>query len=105
MKDCSNYAKEFPVKFFKNIRYVDYKFKIEPSTFNEFGSWRISGLWESVEEAQGGPFISHLFYHEKSDRTYFIHSMIFHPGRDKYLLLKQVDIVAKTFYTSEQNNK
>ena len=100
-----DYAKQFPVKFFKNIRYADYKFKIEPSTFNEFGSWRISGLWESVEEAQGGPFISHLFYHEKSDRTYFIHSMIFHPGRDKYLLLKQVDIVAKTFYTSEQNNK
>ena len=100
-----NFAKEFPVNFFKHIRYTDYKFKIEPSTFNGFGSWKISGLWESIEEAQGGPFISHLFYHEKSDRTYFIHSMIFHPGRDKYLLLKQVDIVAKTFYTSDQHTE
>ncbi|MFL3052148.1 MAG: DUF4837 family protein [Candidatus Neomarinimicrobiota bacterium] len=95
----SNYANQFPVKFFKNIRYTDYKYKVEPSMFNDYGSWKISGLWESIEEAQGGPFISHLFYDEKKDRTYFVHSMIFHPGRNKFLLLKQVDIVAKTFYT------
>jgi len=101
----ASYANLFPVKFFKNIRYTDYKFKVEPSTFNNYGSWKISGLWESIEEAQGGPFISHLFYDEKSDRTYFVHSMIFHPGRDKFLLLKQVDIVAKTFYTSDKITK
>lgn len=61
----SNYANQFPVKFFKNIRYTDYKYKVEPSMFNDYGSWKISGLWESIEEAQGGPFISHLFYDEK----------------------------------------
>lgn len=100
-----SYARQFPLKYFENIRYTDYKFKVEPSTFNDFGSWKISGLWESIEEAQGGPFISHLFYDERSDRTYFVHTMIFHPGRDKFLLLKQVDIVAKTFYTSNQKVK
>ena len=101
----ATYANQFPVKFFKNIRYSNYKFNAEPSTFNNYGSWKISGLWESIEEAQGGPFISHLFYDEKSDRTYFVHSMIYHPGRNKFLLLKQVDIVAKTFYTMKQNAK
>jgi hypothetical protein len=61
------------------------------------GAWKISGLWESIKEAQGGPFISYLFYDETTDRTFFIHLMIFHPGRDKYMLLRQVDIVAHSF--------
>ena len=101
----ASYAKQFPIKLFENIRYTDYKLKVEPSTFKDYGSWKISGLWESIEEAQGGPFISHLFYDEESDRTYFVHTMIFHPGRNKFLLLKQVDIVAKTFYTSDQKDE
>ena len=97
----ANYAKIFPEKYFEHIQYSDYKFKVEPSIFSDFGSWKITGLWESIEDAQGGPFISHLFYDNSKDRTYFIHSMIFHPGKDKYLLLRQVDIIANTFQTEE----
>ena len=101
----ASYAKVFPEKYFEHIRYSDYRFKAEPSSFGDFGSWKITGLWESIEDAQGGPFISHLFYDPNSDRTFFIHSMIFHPGRDKYLLLRQVDIVANTFKTKELLSK
>ena len=92
-----NYAMSLPPKYFGHIQYSDYLFKIEPVSFNDWGAWKISGLWESIEEAQGGPFISYLFYDESSNRSYFIHSMIFHPGQDKFLLLKQVDIVAHSF--------
>jgi len=99
------FSKNIPLKFFQNIQYTDYKLKIEPSVFNEYGSWKISGLWESIEDAQGGPFISHLFYDQYQDRTYFIHSMIFHPGKDKYLLLRQVDMIARTFKTNRSSNK
>ncbi|MBT3479009.1 MAG: DUF4837 family protein [Candidatus Marinimicrobia bacterium] len=91
------YVKEIPPKYFGHIEYSDYLFKIEPAVFNERGAWKITGLWESIEEAQGGPFISYLFYDEATDRTYFIHLMIFHPGMDKYMLLRQVDIVAHSF--------
>ena len=94
-----SYVTELPLKYFKNIRYSDFLLKIEPVTFKDYGAWKISGLWESIEEAQGGPFISYLFYDELTDRSFFIHSMIFHPGRDKYLLLRQVDIIAHTFET------
>lgn len=92
-----NYAFNFPGNHLENISYSDYKFKMEPVSFNQWGAWRFSGIWEHLEEAQGGPFISYLFYDETSDRTYFLHTMIFHPGRDKYLLLRQVDMVAHSF--------
>jgi hypothetical protein len=95
------YVKDIPINNFGHIQYSDYLFKIEPSEFNDRGAWKISGLWESIKEAQGGPFISFLFYDEASDRTYYIHLMVFHPGRDKYMLLRQVDIVAHSFTVVE----
>ena len=94
-----DHVKSIPKEYFGNINYSDYLFKIEPFTFNDYGAWKITGLWESIEEAQGGPFISYLFYDEVNNRTYFIHLMIFHPGNDKFLLLRQVDIVAHSFKT------
>ena len=92
-----DHVKRLIPEYFEIVRYVDYLFKIEPVEFNNWGAWKITGLWESIEEAQGGPFISYLFYDEATDRTFFIHLMIFHPGKDKYLLLRQVDIVAHSF--------
>ena len=92
-----DHVKRLIPEYFEIVRYVDYLFKIEPVEFNNCGAWKITGLWESIEEAQGGPFISYLFYDEATDRTFFIHLMIFHPGKDKYLLLRQVDIVAHSF--------
>ena len=91
------HVRAIPPEYFGNIQYADYLFKIEPDEFNGRGAWKATGLWESIEEAQGGPFIAYLFYDEATDRTYFIHIMIFHPGKDKYMLLRQVDIVAHTF--------
>ena len=92
-----DHVKRLIPEYFEIVRYVNYLFKIEPVEFNNWGAWKITGLWESIEEAQGGPFISYLFYDEATDRTFFIHLMIFHPGKDKYLLLRQVDIVAHSF--------
>jgi hypothetical protein len=93
----SEYVKKIPSKYFETIQYSDYMFNIEPHRFKDWGAWKITGLWESIEEAQGGPFISYLFYDQSSDRSYFINMLIFHPGNDKYLLLRQVDIVAHSF--------
>ena len=92
-----DHVKRLIPEYFESIQYVDHLFNIQPVSFNHWGAWKITGLWESIEEAQGGPFISYLFYDEATNRTFFIHLMIFHPGKDKYLLLRQVDIVAHSF--------
>lgn len=99
--DAERFSREIPQDIFGNIRYSDYKFDIHPTLFNDWSGWRISGLWESLEESQGGPFIAYTFYDGVTDRTYYIHALIYYPGDDKYLLLRQLDIIAKTFYVED----
>ena len=99
--DAERFSREIPQDIFGNICYSDYKFDIHPTLFNDWSGWRISGLWESLEESQGGPFIAYTFYDGVTDRTYYIHALIYYPGDDKYLLLRQLDIIAKTFYVED----
>ncbi|MBC8322718.1 MAG: DUF4837 family protein [Candidatus Marinimicrobia bacterium] len=103
MSDAEQFSREIPQRIFGHIQYTDYKFKISPTLFNDWSGWRITGLWESLEESQGGPFIAYTFYDGITDRTYYIHALIFNPGDDKYLLLRQLDIIAHTFYVEESS--
>ncbi len=99
--DAERFSRAIPNRIFEHIHYIDYKFDIHPTMFNEWSGWRITGLWESLEESQGGPFIAYTFYDGVTDRTYYIHALIYYPGDDKYLLLRQLDIIAKTFYVED----
>lgn len=92
-----NYAFSFLPTYLDNIHYTNYRFTMEPTKFNQWAAWRITGLWEQTQEAQGGPSIAYLFYDPETDQTFFIFTMIFYPGKDKYVLLRQVDIVAHSF--------
>ncbi len=103
-KDADHFSREIPKRFFDHIRYVDYQFSTAPVIFNDWSGWRVTGLWESVEEAQGGPFIAYTFYDGITDRTYYIQTLIFSPGEDKYLLLRRLDIIAQTFYVEKGNS-
>ncbi len=100
-EDAVQFAKAIPGKLFDHLQYTDVHFEINGTLFNYWSGWRITGLWESKEESQGGPFIAYAFYDGVSDRTYYIHTSIYNPGDDKYLLMRQLDIIAKTFYTKE----
>ncbi len=91
------YVFSFLPEYLENIHYSNYRFSMEPTKFNSWAAWRITGLWEHADEAQGGPSIGYLFYDSATDQTFFIFSMIFYPGKDKYVLLRQVDIVAHSF--------
>jgi len=95
--EVAKYLWEFPEKFYGNIRYNKYRYSIKLTEFNRWPAWRARGIWESTEEAQGGPFISYLFYDGQSDRTYHLNMLIFHPGKDKSLYLRQLDLIAHTF--------
>lgn len=101
MSDTEQFSHEIPQRIFGHIQYTDYKFNIIPTMFNDWSGWRITGLWESLEESQGGPFIAYTFYDGITDRTYYIHALIFNPGDDKYLLLRQLDIIAHTFFVDK----
>jgi len=96
--EAETFSRDFPKRIFDHIQYSDYKYKIQPTMFNDWSGWRITGLWESLEESQGGPFIAYTFYDGITDRTYYIHALIYNPGGDKYILLRQLDIIAHTFY-------
>lgn len=96
-----DYTHRFPETYFGNIRYSDYRFRLEAVEFKHWSGWRGTGVWEHTQEAQGGPFISYVFYDGVTDRTYFIHLVIFYPGQDKYLLLRQLDLVVHSFYVVE----
>ncbi len=101
--DAIQFSKAIPGKLFDHLQYTDFHFKIDGVLFNYWSGWRITGLWESKEESQGGPFIAYTFYDGITDRTYYIHALIYNPGDNKYLLMRQLDIIANTFYVQEQS--
>lgn len=61
----------------------------------------VRGLWGHPTKVMGGPFSLFYFYDGVTDRTYFIDCMLFAPGQSKAVYLRQMEIVASTFYTSK----
>ena len=49
-----------------NKEYINVEFK----DFNSESSYEVSGLWESIDDAKGGPFKGYLFYDYENDRTF-----------------------------------
>ena len=95
---ASNYFREFTSNTLETIQVNDHKFSSEFTVINDWTTWSYSGIWEHQKEAQGGPFRGYLFYDGISDRTYILFLLVYHPGNDKSLLLKQLDFIAHTFF-------
>lgn len=75
--------------------------------FDKLGEWdalRMYGLWYHEEKAQGGPFVTYAFYDKASDRSFVIDMMVFYPGRKNTDYIRQLEIVARTFRTTESGN-
>ena len=97
-ESAKEFIMDFPLEYFKNIQYSENYFELNTTNrFNQRLAWKVNGLWESINDAQGGPFLAYLFYDGITDRTYYIHAMIFHPGNNKVILLQQLDLIAKSF--------
>jgi len=89
-------------KIYRNIRTEE---KFLGHKFVKFGQWnalRMYGLWYNEEKPQGGPFVSYAFYDEASDRTYVIDLMAFCPGEKYTNYIRQLELIAETFRTTEQ---
>jgi len=97
--EASIYARQFPLNYYKNIQINNYKFETELVKFNNWSAWRSQGIWESLEQASGGPFINYTWYDEKSNRTYNLNMLVFIPNKNKSTFMRQLDIIAHTFST------
>ena len=91
-------ANNFPKEYFKSIQYNNDFLSIDwIDHYREDAAYKISGLWESIEGAKGGPFQGHLFYDNESDRTFYITYLVYNPGGRKAFYIRQMDLIAQTF--------
>ena len=58
----------------------------------------IRGMYEHGESESGGPFFVYIFDTDSSDEVILVSGFVNYPGREKILLLKQLEIIAKTIH-------
>ncbi|MBU0713308.1 DUF4837 family protein [bacterium] len=81
-------------------RFLGHKFvKLE-----DWDALRMWGLWYHEEDARGGPFMTYAFYDHKSDKTYVIDMLVYSPGEKTVNYLRQMEIMARTFRTTGEEN-
>jgi hypothetical protein len=58
----------------------------------------IRGMYEHGESESGGPFFVYIFDTDSSDEVILVSGFVNYPGREKLILLKQLEIIAKTIH-------
>ncbi|MFZ1749967.1 MAG: DUF4837 family protein [Saprospiraceae bacterium] len=56
----------------------------------------VRGIWETVNDFMGGPFVSYLILNEPKGEVVFIDAFVFAPGKEKRDLVQQLDCIVKT---------
>jgi len=91
---------------------IDYRRSLETqqTTFKDRFGYASRGLWHMVKPADeegefqsvggGGPFVAYAFYDKPSDRIYLLHGSVFAPEFEKLELLRQMEVMARTFRTN-----
>ncbi|MDE2771213.1 MAG: DUF4837 family protein [Bacteroidota bacterium] len=81
--------------------------------FNDRYAIEFRGLWHMVGEengrifpfGMGGPFVSYAFYDEPTRRLYLIDGMVFAPNYSKREFVRQMEVIAYTFRTLEEEQR
>jgi len=95
-----NKRNELGLTLFDSIR-VNEDYIIEDRILiNEWVVLKVSGLYEKINDQLGGPFVSFLFYDEKSSRLYYLDGAVFSPGEEKLKFLRTLELMARSFITS-----
>tara|TARA_Y100000590_G_C15651556_1_gene988934 strand:+ start:573 stop:1547 length:975 start_codon:yes stop_codon:yes gene_type:complete len=66
--------------------------------YNEKRIPMMRGIYEHSESETGGPFFVYIFETEQANEVILISGFVNYPGHKKILLLKQLEIMAKTLY-------
>jgi hypothetical protein len=56
----------------------------------------VRGIWETVNDFMGGPFVSYLLLNEAKSEVVFIDAFVYAPDREKRDLVQQLDCIVKT---------
>jgi Domain of unknown function (DUF4837) len=56
----------------------------------------VRGIWETVNDFMGGPFVSYVLHNEAKGEIVFIDAFVFAPGKDKRDYVQQLDCIVKT---------
>jgi len=59
------------------------------------------GIYEHSESDSGGPFFVYIFDTEETNEVILISGFVNYPGHEKLLLLKQLEIIAKTLHKGD----
>ena len=59
------------------------------------------GLYEHSESETGGPFFVYIFDTDSTNAVILVSGFVNHPGHEKILLLKQLEIIAKTLHKGD----
>ena len=69
--------------------------------YNEKRIPMMRGIYEHSESDTGGPFFVYIFETEQMNEVILISGFVNYPGHEKLLLLKQLEIIAKTLYKGD----
>jgi hypothetical protein len=72
-------------------------------SFNGKYAVKINGLWKTHDVTMGGPFVAYSMVDEKLNRMYYIEGFIYSPGVDQREIMREMDVVLKSFRTSDMN--
>ncbi|MFO7914889.1 MAG: DUF4837 family protein [Candidatus Krumholzibacteriales bacterium] len=67
------------------------------SELGPYDAIRIDGYWEKKDDIYGGPFISYFILDGYRSRLWVVDLLVYAPGFDKHLLLREVMSLAETF--------
>lgn len=62
----------------------------------------LKGLWKTNNISMGGPFISYTFVDEETNRMYYIEGFVYSPGVDQRELMREINVILKTFKAESQ---
>ena len=52
----------------------------------------------------GGPFVSYAMVDESTNRLYYIEAFLYSPGKPQRDLMRQLEVILKTFNISHQSS-
>ena len=63
---------------------------------------QIRGMWKTNSLSMGGSFVGYVVVDEKLKRLYYIEGFLYAPGRNQREYLRELDVILRTFKTSEE---
>ena len=62
----------------------------------------LKGLWKTNNISMGGPFVSYVLVDEDMNRMYYIEGFLYSPGVDQRELVRELNVILKTFKTKDE---